>query len=469
MPTENEAPSTSSSDSVHLLVLVHGMWGHTGHLAQMARAVKEERPEFHVLLAKANEEDSTYDGIDWGGERVAKEIVDEISHLRSEGKVVRQFSMTGYSLGGLVSRYVAGVLFQRGFFSPDSPDYMIPVNFLTIATPHLGLIKYDTLLSSITHKLGPRFLSRTGEQFYCVDKWGKTGRPILDIMSDPSMIFYQALTAFKVVKVYANAIRDLTVPYVTAAIETEDPFAEYETNGIELKFQPNYYPVIASYILPPTPPLKPKTKILSISWLERRKQNSTPASSISGESTLSSLPSSEDQDEKPVFHKAGRLPPFLNYPFPINLLIYAAIPILFPTVLSLALIRFTRASRASKERITLLERDDIETKSEHQSLAQVLTNLERQVEETVADFIVEDPSSIVPKVKASAHPILTPLQRTICARLNAIPQLKKEIAFITGVANTHSGIISRHEMWDKHGYGLNVLRHWAGSLVVSEV
>lgn len=29
-------------------------------------------------------------------------------------------------------------------------------------------------------------------------------------------------------------VNDLTVPYVTAAIMTSDPFAESETNGIEL-------------------------------------------------------------------------------------------------------------------------------------------------------------------------------------------------------------------------------------------
>ncbi|KIK65708.1 hypothetical protein GYMLUDRAFT_56361 [Collybiopsis luxurians FD-317 M1] len=460
----NNAASTSTLASVHLLVLVHGMWGNTGHLAEMARIVKEERPELHVLLPKANEEESTYDGIDWGGERVAQEIIDEISHLRSEGKAVRHFSMTGYSLGGLVSRYVVGILSQRGFFSPDSPEYMIPVNFNTIATPHLGLIKYNSLFSTLTHKLGPKLLSRTGEQFYCVDKWGKTNRPLIDVMSDPNLVFFQALSKFKYIKVYANAIRDLTVPYVTAAIETEDPFAEYETNGIEIEFQPDHYPVVASWSFPPSTVSKSRTKLLSVSWFQDRKSKSTPSLSTSEPAS-----SSSSDNQKPVFHKTPRVPPMLSYPFPMNLVVYACIPFLLPTVISLAIVRFIRSSRASRARVSLLEQDHSDAQSGQQSLAQVLADLEKQVEDTVVDIMIDNPSApAIPKVKASQHPILSPLQKTICARLNSIPQLKKERAFITGVTNTHSGIISRHPIWDKHGYGLNVLRHWAGSLVVGE-
>lgn len=65
---------------IHLLVLIHGMWGNPGHLAELARIAREthstasDGTKLHVLLAEANREDSTYDGIDWGGERVADEV-----------------------------------------------------------------------------------------------------------------------------------------------------------------------------------------------------------------------------------------------------------------------------------------------------------------------------------------------------------------------------------------------------------
>ena len=64
--------------SVHLLVLVHGMWGNPAHLRELERTAKEKEvgpdTSLHIMLAETNAEDSTYDGIDWGGERVAQEV-----------------------------------------------------------------------------------------------------------------------------------------------------------------------------------------------------------------------------------------------------------------------------------------------------------------------------------------------------------------------------------------------------------
>ncbi|KAJ3892558.1 putative serine esterase-domain-containing protein [Lentinula edodes] len=449
--TSSNSPSPSS-DSVHLLVLVHGMWGNPGHLAEMERIVKEVQPELHVLLAETNKEDSTYDGIDWGGERVAQEIVQEIAQLRSQGKHVRRFSITGYSLGGLVSRYVVGILTQRGLFSPDSPDVIVPVNFNTIATPHFGLVKYNSFFSAISRTLGPKLLSRTGEQFYCVDKWGKSGRPLLDVMSDPNLIFFQSMAQFKHVRIYANALNDLTVPYVTAAIETEDPFAEYETNGLQIEYRSGHHPILSSYTLPSSLPPKSRSKLHAPLWLRSH----------------STLSVSTDKPDKPIIQKTPILPPFLNFRFPVNILVYASIPILIPMILTLALVRLSLASRSSKARISLLEK---EYKSGQQTLAQALVDFEKEVEGAVADLINESDSSsvlAVPQVHHSAHPILSPLQKTICARLNAIPHLQKERALITGLRNTHSTIISREpKVWDKNGVGLGVLRHWAGSLQLS--
>ena len=87
-----------------------------------------EGDELRVLLAETNSEDSTYDGIDWGGERVAAEVCllldptrlfpesllailqvyEEIQKVEKDGKKVVKFSITGYSLGGLVVHYVVG-------------------------------------------------------------------------------------------------------------------------------------------------------------------------------------------------------------------------------------------------------------------------------------------------------------------------------------------------------------------------
>jgi len=69
---------------LHLLVLIHGMWGNPNHLSRMQEIIQQakgtsisagSRPtELVVLAAQTNRGECTYDGIDWGGERVAEEV-----------------------------------------------------------------------------------------------------------------------------------------------------------------------------------------------------------------------------------------------------------------------------------------------------------------------------------------------------------------------------------------------------------
>lgn len=109
------------------------------------------------------------------------QIFAEIKTLEEENKTVTRISITGYSLGGLIGRYLVGVLHQRKLF-----DTVTPVNFTTVATPHIGMVVYPTFRSRMFQALGTRLLSRTGEQFYAMDKWSATGRPLLEVMADPS-------------------------------------------------------------------------------------------------------------------------------------------------------------------------------------------------------------------------------------------------------------------------------------------
>ena len=101
---------------IHFLVASHGMWGEPVHLAEMAKVIRAKFADvddngirLHILVAETNALDSTYDGIDWGGERIADEVQKEITELEKDGfhKVTR-FSAVGYSLGGLLCRYLIG-------------------------------------------------------------------------------------------------------------------------------------------------------------------------------------------------------------------------------------------------------------------------------------------------------------------------------------------------------------------------
>jgi hypothetical protein len=126
------------------------------------------------------------------------QVVDKVQSLRDAGEDVKKFSLTGYSLGGLIARYVIGcatstrigtfglpehsILYERDFFKDVEP-----VNFNTFATLHIGLLEYKSVFSRLFARLGPNLLSRTGAQFYLKDKWSPRGRPLIEVMADPRM------------------------------------------------------------------------------------------------------------------------------------------------------------------------------------------------------------------------------------------------------------------------------------------
>ena len=65
--------------NTHFVVLVHGMWGNPTHVAELERIMAETHTAkgdstLYVHIAQCLRVESTYDGIDWCGERVAKEV-----------------------------------------------------------------------------------------------------------------------------------------------------------------------------------------------------------------------------------------------------------------------------------------------------------------------------------------------------------------------------------------------------------
>lgn len=400
-------------------------------IEQMRILQSSENPdgtELHVMLAETNQAESTYDGIDWGGERVATEIFQEIEKLEKGGRKVTRFSVTGYSLGGLLARYVVGVLHQRQFFAT-----VTPVNFNTIATPHIGLLKYPSLRSRLSSIVVPRLFSRTGEQFYGVDRWSNTGKSLLEVMTDPAHVFYQGLKLFPHIRIYANAINDVTVPYLTAYVDLEDPFINHTKDGLAVEYDDKYYPIVKSFTIPDTPPPKRHgPRPYTLAWFRSYKPP---------------------------------LPPILQAPFPFNIATTVLVSILLPVILTLVVIRISISSYYSRSRIRLLETEDA---SPTQRLVHVFGQLEREVEDIVADM-VEDPTAPAPSPNGNqiSKVDITPAQRRMVAALNTLPQLKKERAFIADVRNSHGTIIARDiKNFEFHKIGEGVLRHWADAFIL---
>lgn len=176
-------------------------------------------------------------------------------------------------------------------------------------------------------------------------------------------------------------------------------------------------------------------------------------------------------------------------------LMYLAIPLLVPLGIALILTRLTLASRASRARVRLLEKDESYT----QRLSHVIGQLERDIEDKIADIIDEPDPALQPASVATSRPespvpsatdpslsaagniialseqdskrpkpvVLTDLQLKIIAWLNTLPGLKKELAFIHPVRNAHGPLICRDvKGFAAHKAGEGVLRHWADHFIM---
>jgi Putative serine esterase (DUF676) len=175
-----------------------------------------------VLAVKRNSSSYTYDGLEVGAERIAKEIEETLDELARDGYEIKKMSMVGYSLGGLVARYALGLLHSRGWF-----EKIKPVNFTTFAAPHLGVrTPLRGYGNHIWNVLGARTLCISGRQLFMIDNFRDTGRPLLSILADPDSIFIHALKQFENRSLYANIVNDRSAPFYTTAISRIDPFIQ---------------------------------------------------------------------------------------------------------------------------------------------------------------------------------------------------------------------------------------------------
>lgn len=216
----------TTSSLLHLVVCHHGLWGNPAHVEFLAQYVKKtlgKKASVRVWNSRCNVARLTYDGVDACGDRLSQEILQVCSQLEGTGQgTVSKLTLIGYSLGGLIVRYAAGRLYADRFF-----DKVEPVNFVTIASPHLGCReKQNTAYGRLFNSIVPWTLSRTGCQLTLNDKYSDD-LPLLYVMSDPAYCFFAALQRFKKRVVLANTKNDSTVPYCTAAICRKDPYAKH--------------------------------------------------------------------------------------------------------------------------------------------------------------------------------------------------------------------------------------------------
>ncbi|KAK2746458.1 hypothetical protein FQN57_003084 [Myotisia sp. PD_48] len=270
---EPDSPSSRSLNKsevgTHLCVLIHGLWGSPKHLEYVESVLREKCTEYslQILNVKSNSFSLTYDGIDVGGERVTYEVEEAIREASSDGEcAIKKLSIVGYSLGGLVGRYVAGLLYSKGYF-----EYIEPVNFTTFVTPHVG-VRSPARQGHFWNVFGARTLSKSGRQLFMIDTFQDTGEPLLSILAARESIFMLGLAKFKRRTLYTNIINDRSAVYYTTSISKTDPFVDLDK--IVIRYLEGHAPVI----LDRDEPIIPKTESQSLLYQIVSSVKSTLAS-----------------------------------------------------------------------------------------------------------------------------------------------------------------------------------------------
>ncbi|CAK7350425.1 unnamed protein product [Dovyalis caffra] len=236
----------------HLLVLVHGILAsHQRHMVKDGDLSEKLKSYISTndLSSSCNTYTKTFYGIDGAGKRLA----DEVMQVVQKRENLKRISFLAHSLGGLFARYAISALYSENAVNTDpsidvAADTMLPnskaacssrrgmiaglepVNFITLATPHLGVRGRKQLpfllgipiLEKLAPPIAPIFVGRTGSQLFLTD--GKPNKPplLLRMASDcEDGKFLSALGAFSCRIIYANVSYDHMVGWRTSSIRRE--------------------------------------------------------------------------------------------------------------------------------------------------------------------------------------------------------------------------------------------------------
>ncbi|CAF1709666.1 BnaC03g58900D [Brassica napus] len=226
----------------HLLVLVHGILASPSDWLYVEAEMKRRLGRrFLIYASSSNTFTKTFGGIDGAGKRLAEEVRQVIQKSKS----LKKISFLAHSLGGLFARHAVAVLYSAatsqasdGAVSSSGNSHLPrgllaglePINFITLATPHLGVRGRKQLpfllgvpiLERLAAPLAPFVVGRTGSQLFLTD--GKADKPplLLRMASDcEDLKFLSSLGSFRSRIVYANVSYDHMVGWRTSSIRRE--------------------------------------------------------------------------------------------------------------------------------------------------------------------------------------------------------------------------------------------------------
>lgn len=174
----------------------------------------------------------TFDGIEIVGYRALLEICQFIRGFK-DGQITK-ISIVGYSLGGLIARFVIGKMFSefQQMFKGIEPQI-----FITLATPHLGVQFYNpkssklkSVLQTFLRGLGSTILGKSGREMFITNSYNEI---LVKLTQDE---YLENLSKFKWRVTFANVKNDRTVAFYTSFITDCDPFIN-TNNDLQYVFE----------------------------------------------------------------------------------------------------------------------------------------------------------------------------------------------------------------------------------------
>ncbi|XP_024633307.2 lipid droplet phospholipase 1 isoform X3 [Medicago truncatula] len=278
--TQGKSPARTTgnlkNDPDHLLVLVHGIWSSPGDWSYAEEELKMNLGKsFLIHASSSNAYTKTFTGIDEAGKRLA----DEVMQVVKKNQSLKRISFLAHSLGGLFARYAIAVLYSPDTYNSGQPDDPVncemensqktdfsrgmiaglePMNFITLATPHLGVRGKNQLpflfgvpiLEKLVAPVAPLFIGRTGSQLFLTDDKPNKPSLLLRMASDcEDGKFISALGAFRSRVVYANVSYDHMVGWRTSSIRREIELGKpprQSLDGYKHVVDVNYCPPVPS-------------------------------------------------------------------------------------------------------------------------------------------------------------------------------------------------------------------------------
>ncbi|CAL5322912.1 hypothetical protein CsSME_00001332 [Camellia sinensis var. sinensis] len=234
--------NSDASSADHLVVMMHGILGSSADWKFAAEQFVRMLPDkVYVHCGQRNTAKLSLDGVDVMGERLAQEVLDVIKLKQS----LRKISFLSHSVGGLVARYVIGKLYRPSRReavegeeeSKGTIGGLEPMNFITVATPHLGsrgnkqvpflfgVPVFEKAAVLVIHLI----FRRTGRHLFLTDNDG--GKPpLLKRMLEDYGEFYfmSALRSFKRRVAYSNVGYDHIVGWRTSSIRRNSELPKWQ-------------------------------------------------------------------------------------------------------------------------------------------------------------------------------------------------------------------------------------------------